>query len=121
MTHQVEVKLGEGFSKELSDLAKRFPKVIDDIETLITDLESGSKPGDKIANVGHDVYKVRLRNRSANKGKSSGFRVIYFVRVADEIVLLSIYSKSDRTDFDAKRIQQIITSEIFSLPPDRDA
>jgi hypothetical protein len=39
-------------------------------------LKAGQLPGDQIPNLAHNVYKVRLPNRSAGKGKSGGFRVI---------------------------------------------
>lgn len=67
-------------------------------------------PGDTVAGVGYDVYKVRLRNRSASRGKSGGFRVIYFLRQPSAIVLLTIYSKTAKVDIHASDIRDIIRS-----------
>ena len=55
------------------------------------------------------AYKVRVANSSANVGKSHGFRVLYYVAIADEIYLVTIYSKKDdiRVVSD-KRIEQLI-------------
>jgi mRNA-degrading endonuclease RelE of RelBE toxin-antitoxin system len=60
------------------------------------------------------VYKVRLPNRDAQRGKSGGYRVIYYIRTPKRIVLLTVYSKSDRSDTSADDIQAIIAS----LPDD---
>lgn len=96
------------FDKELKRLSRKFPLVIDETETLVDQLESGEQPGDKIPNVGYDVYKVRLRNPSAGKGKRGGFRVIYYVRVAEHIILLTIYSKSQQEDVSMESIRRVI-------------
>jgi len=48
--------------------------------------------------------KVRLANPSAQKGKSGGFRVIYYVRLGDRVVLLTIYAKSDQPDISPQDI-----------------
>lgn len=94
------------FERKVKKLGKRFPDVDDVLETLIIQLENDERPGDKIPNIGYDVYKVRLANPSAQKGKSGGFRVIYYVRLADRVVLLTIYTKSDQPDISP---QDIIT------------
>jgi mRNA-degrading endonuclease RelE of RelBE toxin-antitoxin system len=96
------------FDRKLRRLAKKYPKVIDTVEKLITDLENDARPGDKIPNVGYDVYKVRLENLSANRGKSGGFRVIYYVRLADKVFLLTIYSKTEETDMPLNDIRAAI-------------
>lgn len=92
------------FERKVRKLEKRFPDIDGVLDTLITQLENDERPGDKIPNVGHDVYKVRLANPSAQKGKSGGFRVIYYVRLADRVVLLTIYAKSDQADISPKDI-----------------
>jgi mRNA-degrading endonuclease RelE of RelBE toxin-antitoxin system len=63
------------------------------------------------------VYKVRLKNPSASKGKSGGFRAIYYVQLADLVVLLTIYSKTEQVDIPAEAIQDIIND----LPDESDA
>ena len=47
---------------------------------------------------GFPVYTVRLPNRSARRGKSGGFRVIYQDRDGELILLLLIYSKTERAE-----------------------
>ncbi len=46
--------------------------------------------------VGFTVYKARLPNRDAQRGKSGGYRVIYFVKTSERVVLIEMYSKSDQ-------------------------
>lgn len=78
---------------------KHYKKIFDDIEPIITELESGNLLGDRLEGLqlpeNTAVYKVRIANTSANLGKSNGFRLLYYVAVADEIYLLTIYSKKD--------------------------
>ena len=54
------------------------------------------------------MFKVRLRNRDTQKGKRSGYRLIYYVKTPTRIVLLTIYSKLEQGDIPPKRIQKII-------------
>jgi len=54
------------------------------------------------------VYKVRLPNRSAGRGKSGGFRVIYQDRDGELVLLLLIYSKTERADMPDALIQRVI-------------
>ena len=65
------------------------------------------RPGQRIPRVGYTVYKVRLPNRAARRGKSGGFRVIYYVQFSDRVTLLTIYSKTDETDISAREIQEL--------------
>jgi mRNA-degrading endonuclease RelE of RelBE toxin-antitoxin system len=54
------------------------------------------------------VFKVRVRNRDIQRGKSAGYRLIYQVESSDSLLLLTIYSKSDREDVEAKEILEIL-------------
>ncbi len=102
------VSIADTFTKALKRLARKYPKVLDSVEALILDLENDLRPGDKIPQVGYDVYKVRLRNPSARRGKSGGFRVIYYVQVVDSVILLTIYSKTEQTDISPDEIRQVL-------------
>ena len=54
------------------------------------------------------IYKVRINNSDITKGKSGGYRVIYLLETQTNIVLLTIYSKSEREDIAIKEIKDII-------------
>lgn len=92
--------------QDIKHLKRKYPAVTDEIRNLIRQLEDDERPGDKIPNVGYDVYKVRLPNPSARRGKSGGFRVIYYVRVADQVFLLRVYSKTEQSDIPAESIRK---------------
>lgn len=78
---------------------KKYKKIDRDIETVTCELEQGNFVGVKLEGLhlpeNTSVYKVRIANTSANVGKSHGFRLLYYVAIADEIYLLAIYSKKD--------------------------
>lgn len=103
-----KVEFAPYFLKDLKRLKRKYSQVTDVVEELVKALENGEQPGDKIPNVGYDVYKVRLKNPSAGRGKSGGFRVIYYVQLADFVILVTIYSKSQQADFPAERLRKII-------------
>ena len=62
------------FLKALKRLNKKYPNVADDLRDLTDQLEAGQTPGDQIQGLKYTVYKARLRNRAASRGKSGGFR-----------------------------------------------
>ena len=80
---------------------KKYSKINDDIDTVTAKLEQGNLIGDRLENLelpaGTAAYKVRIANSSTNVGKSHGFRLIYYVAIAEKIYLLTIYSKKDDT------------------------
>jgi mRNA-degrading endonuclease RelE of RelBE toxin-antitoxin system len=60
-------------------------------------LKNGETPGDRLQDIENYIaYKVRLPNRDMQRGKSGGYRVIYYVRTADRIFLMRIYTKSEQ-------------------------
>ncbi len=52
---------------------------------------------------------MRVRNSDIQKGKSSGYRLVYYVKTATGIILLTVYTKSEQVDISAKDIQSILT------------
>jgi len=59
--------------------------------------------------LGDECYKIRLSVSSKNKGKSGGARVITCVYIADnELYLLSVYDKSERSSLDDKELKELI-------------
>jgi mRNA-degrading endonuclease RelE of RelBE toxin-antitoxin system len=96
------------FRKEVKKLLKRYNSARKDIEPLIKQLESGEIPGDRIAENKYPVYKVRVPNSDTRKGKSSGYRVIYYTITPESILLTTIYSKSDMGNISNKEVENII-------------
>ena len=44
----------------------------------------------------------------ARRGKSGGFRVIYYAQIEDVATLLTIYSKFEETDISTAEIRQLV-------------
>lgn len=96
------------FLRELRQLRKSFGHIDRDLELLIDPLERGETPGDRLQQLAPcTVYKVRLANRDAQRGKSGGYRVLYYVQTEVEIVLLAIYSKSVQADIANETVRSV--------------
>jgi mRNA-degrading endonuclease RelE of RelBE toxin-antitoxin system len=96
------------FTRDFDRLERRFPRITDEIADLVAELQADERPGVKVPNIGHNVYKVRLANPSSGRGKSGGFRAIYYVQYRDLVILLRIYSKTDESDVTPEQIRRII-------------
>lgn len=74
------VRTTEDFDKQVSRLARKYPSVLEEVADFIARLHSrdlAQLPGRRIRRTGFSVYKERLPNRSARRGKSGGFRIYY--------------------------------------------
>lgn len=107
----VQVDLTPEFQKNLRDLAKRYRSIRLDVQGLIQELQKGNFIGDRIAGMGEGyvVLKARVKNRDIRKGKSAGYRLIYLVESLTSLLLLTIYSKSDREDINIKEIRKLLS------------
>ena len=103
-----KVDIGNTFNRQLRRLARKYPSLADSVDELIFQLETDDRPGAKLAGLGYQVFKVRLPNRSAQRGKSGGFRVIYQERSGRLVLLLLIYSKTERADIPDDVIIRVI-------------
>lgn len=65
--------------------------------------------------IGKDCYKIRVAVTSKGKGKSSGARLITYVRIIQKrVFLLDIYDKSDQiniTDKEQKMLIKLLAQE----------
>ena len=104
----IQIALTPRFKRDLRELAKRYRSIRSDIEPLIEQLQAGQTPGDRIAGVKYQVFKVRLQNSNIQKGKSGGYRVIYYLKNEQNIILATIYAKSDFSDISLQVISEVI-------------
>ncbi|SKB14197.1 conserved hypothetical protein [Planktothrix sp. PCC 11201] len=104
----IQVEVSSTFKRNLRTLAKKYRSIRNDIQPIIEQLEQGELPGDQIPEVGYVVFKLRVRNSDIQKGKSGGYRLIYYIKTATAIILLTIYAKSEQVDIDADDIRSII-------------
>jgi len=59
--------------------------------------------------LGNNIYKIRLSIVSKGRGKSGGARVMSFVQVFEETVLLfSIYDKGEKSSISDAEIKSLI-------------
>nr|WP_322095882.1 type II toxin-antitoxin system RelE/ParE family toxin [Pseudanabaena mucicola] len=61
-----------------------------------------------MAHVGYTVFKLRIKNSDNQKGKSAGYRVIYYLKTSTSVILITIYSKSEQSDILATEVRRII-------------
>jgi mRNA-degrading endonuclease RelE of RelBE toxin-antitoxin system len=100
------VELSTNFKKEAKRLSKKYPSLKIELSELFEQLEENPTIGTPL---GNDIYKIRLAIASKNKGKSGGARVLSFVKVTENSVLLfSIYSKGEVDSISDKKIQDLI-------------
>ena len=96
------------FDRESERLSRKYRSLPRELTRLRQQFLAGELPGIRLSGVGSHVYKVRLPNRSARRGKSGGFRVIYQERDGILVLLLLIYSKSERADIPDDAIRRVI-------------
>jgi mRNA-degrading endonuclease RelE of RelBE toxin-antitoxin system len=93
-----KVIISDQFYNDVRKLRKRFPNILQDFQPLREQLERDERPGDRLQGLEQVVFKVRLKNADAQRGKSGGYRVIYYVETAQQVAMITIYSKSDKAD-----------------------
>ena len=108
MTNQINVEASPIFLKNIRTLRKKYPCIQNDMQSVIQQLEQGELLGDQISGIGYPVFKLRVKNSDIQKVKSGGYRLIYYVKTATGIVLLTVYPKSEQADIDATEIRNII-------------
>ncbi|HWG45547.1 MAG TPA: type II toxin-antitoxin system RelE/ParE family toxin [Gemmataceae bacterium] len=114
----LQVTFTPEFKRNLRQLAKKYRRIKSDLQPILDQLASGTKPGDQVPRVRYEVFKVRAKNSDALKGKSSGYRLIYYVKTESEVVLVTVYSKTEQADIAPEEIRQIILDLETTTPPD---
>ena len=106
----IQIVASPDFKTQTRKLSKRYHNLQTDLQPLLDQLIQGETPGDRIQGIQSIVYKVRLKNSNTKKGKSGGYRVIYYLKSQDNILLVTLYSKSDRTDIAIETIVNVIAA-----------
>jgi mRNA-degrading endonuclease RelE of RelBE toxin-antitoxin system len=95
MTNTIFVS--QAFKKEAKRLIKKYLTLKNSIDSLIIDLVEDPFLGDAY---GEGIYKIRLADKSKGRGKSGGFRIMYYhlnkTEDGIEILMMSIYDKSEK-------------------------
>jgi mRNA-degrading endonuclease RelE of RelBE toxin-antitoxin system len=111
----VQVVAAPIFARFLKHLARKYRSIRQDLAPLLQQLENGETPGDQIQGVQYPVYKVRVKNSDVPKGKSGGYRVVYYVKTPKRLILLAIYAKTERVDIQPEHIRHMIEAYEQSL------
>lgn len=115
MSQPIQVEYTSEFKRNLRALAKKYHHIRSDVQPVMERLKVGEVIGDRVAGTHYTVFKVRVRNSDIQKGKRSGYRLIYHLKSPTHIILVTIYSKLDQGDISAKEIRRIV--EEFDLAP----
>ncbi len=87
-------------------MMKKYKKISADLELCIELLEQKPFSG---THLGKGLYKLRLKSSDKSRGKSGGFRIIYYL-ISEEkkIYLLTIYSKSEIENIPEEKLIKIL-------------
>ncbi|MBR5912605.1 MAG: type II toxin-antitoxin system RelE/ParE family toxin [Bacteroidales bacterium] len=103
-----EIRTIEVFDRQAKKLAKHYHSFREDFEAFLKELEKNPLMGDDL---GNGIRKVRMAITSKGKGKRGGARVITYTANLiiemneGEVVLLSIYDKSEQSTITDKEIR----------------
>jgi hypothetical protein len=107
---KVQVYFTPVFEKKFKRYKKKFQSIESDLRLFIENL-----PNIGAIDLGDGVYKYRLSVKSKNKGKRGGFRIISFEILVTEqqkdIILLTIYDKSEQSSISKNEIASILKDE----------
>ncbi|MDX9796771.1 MAG: type II toxin-antitoxin system RelE/ParE family toxin [Arcobacteraceae bacterium] len=107
----ISVEETETFTKAIKKLQKRFKNIETDCDTFIQSIQTTQDLG---INLGQGVYKVRIANSDKKSGKSSGYRLISYLKLVDNrLYLMYIYDKSDFDTVSENTIDELIKKTIL--------
>lgn len=104
----IQVEYTSEFKRNLRAMAKKYRHIRSDVQPVIGRLQAGEVIGDLVPGTHYTIFKVRIQNSDIQKGKRSGYRLIYHLKTLTSIILVTIYSKLEQADISAKQIQRII-------------
>ena len=116
----IQIELTPRFQRDLRTLGKRYRNIRKDIQPVIEQLQAGELPGDRIPGMEYEIFKVRIKNSDIQKGKSAGYRAIYYLKTSDSIVLVTIYSKSDLSDIAVETVREILGQYEQQFPESKE-
>jgi mRNA-degrading endonuclease RelE of RelBE toxin-antitoxin system len=104
----VEVFFTPEFKRNVRSLAKKHHHIQSDVQPFIDQIQRGETVGDKVQGTDYTIFKVRIRNSDISRGKSGGYRVIYYLKTARAVILVTIYSKTEQSDVSPAKIRKIL-------------
>lgn len=87
------IEYSDNFLKEAKQLSKKFKLIKADLQQAVKEIETQNDLG---VYLGFNLFKKRVKNSSVPTGKSGGFRIIIYQQIENKIILISIYSKTQK-------------------------
>ena len=104
----MRIALSVEFARQAKRLSRKHRLIDDDIEQFIQTLQRGERPGKLMTGVsGVPIHWARMPNTSAGRGKSGGFRIVYYFD-DENICLLMIDARSEFGSASPGRVLDIL-------------
>lgn len=101
------IEYSDNFLKEAKQLSKKFKLLKADLQQAVKEIETQNDLG---VYLGFNLFKKRVKNSSVPTGKSGGFRIIIYQQIENKIVLISIYSKTQKENLTDEELSTLIKS-----------
>lgn len=98
------------FKEEVKRLSRKYHHIEDDLQGFYQGfLENPIQSAFAIPGFERKLWKIRIRSRDQQRGKSGGFRLIFYFDESNPgtVHALTIYPKSEREDISAKELWEL--------------
>ncbi|MGK0256351.1 MAG: hypothetical protein ACI81I_000968 [Arcobacteraceae bacterium] len=103
------IEYSDNFLKEAKNLSKKFKLLKTDLKQAVENINSKNDLG---VSLGYNLYKKRIKNSSIPTGKSGGFRIIVYAQIERKIVLISIFSKTQKETLSDDELRTLLKEYI---------
>lgn len=94
------------FTRKVKPLLKKYASLKAELVALGKEIAENPTQG---ISLGQHCYKIRLAIQSKGTGKRGGARVVTYVVTEDEqVILLTIYDKKDKTDLEPGELDTLL-------------
>jgi len=111
---KIKITTTPTFDREYKRLKKRYKSLPDDLLSFEKELTENPEIG---VDLGGNIRKIRIAIKSKNKGKAGGPRIITYTILVSisalEILLITIYDKSEQINISDSDIKQIMRNNGF--------
>ncbi|MCY3797072.1 MAG: hypothetical protein OXG84_04660 [Chloroflexi bacterium] len=108
MSQPFDILTAPQFDRDVKRLRKKYRRIGEDLRALLQEFEALGVHGELMIGYGRELRKVRLTNRSANRGKSGGFRALYVTENDSTIRLIRLYSKTEESTLSRAEISRTL-------------
>lgn len=101
------VELSAIAQKQVKELKKKYPSIVQDILFLIDEILVNPENADSL---GGNLYKKRFAIASKGKGKSGSGRVIYVLyqlSIERKAIIVEVFDKSDKENISQSRLKEL--------------